>query len=877
MSSLKHRAWAGVLALVCLMTGLITVFTIPAMNGQAFAATGPDLTITSISWSPEAPSIRDTVTFTTTIKNQGDSPAPQSRIDFYIDDSLIGSAFLDTIASGGIATNTCTWRASAGNHIIKAIIDNNEKICAFSVLAPDLIIESITWSPQIVSLGDTVTFAIKVKNRGNKIAGNGWVEFFIDNASRGQQEYNRLEPGESTIITYNWITQAGNHTVNAAADVLNQSIESDETNNNLSVIFSTAPPDLIIDSILWSPANRVDTDDVTMHVMVKNKGTGTAPPSWLGFYVNGALQSTVYIDSLNAGATDTKTYTLTAGPEEQILTAVIDPNNLIYESDKSNNTKSVTMPAVAPPDLLIQSITWTPAQPTTNSWITYTITVKNAGGRTVDACYLDFYAAYTYKINRQLGPITPGSTASVDIVCLTSTVPINVRAIIDPDNLVAESDETNNEAEASLTPVPPTSTFDFYLTSLTCSPQKPVAGQEVIITAKIKNNGSQQAPESCLAYYVDGIMIQSVFIKKLPARNTLTNNITWIATPGKHTIRAVADYNDAYLEINESNNAKEIVVTTLSPDLAIKSITWSPEVPAKGDALTITFTITNNGTYKSNGCYVNYYVDGSYIGNHYIEEILPGGTVTRTLPWTLTNDFQTFKIIIDEENSVVESDKSNNEKVAVIPTPDLLIESITYSPAEFTENTTVTLTITVGNTGVTPAQSPYLDCYINNVFQTRLPIVSISAGTSAEVLFDWTALPGKNELKVIVDGADNIVEVNETNNDKSITLQTIVPAIEPTAPPEEPVEETTDNSTANETQVSTPMILDTDELPPAQDIKLSSNIPVNSSNDISELSSDNLSIWQNILGNRWLIIGVGVAGLATISVLLVLRKRSQAY
>ena len=239
----------------------------------------------------------------------------------------------------------------------------------------------------------------------------------------------------------------------------------------------------------------------------------------------------------------------------------------------------------------------------------------------------------------------------------------------------------------------------------------------------------------------------------------------------------------------------------------------------------------------------------------------------------MTNDVHTFRIIIDEENSVVESNESNNEKEAVIPAPDLIIESITCSPTEFTANCTVTFKIIVRNIGLTTAELPYLDCYINNVLQIRLPIVTLSSTTSAEALFHWTSLPGANVFKVIVDGEDYIVEVNENNNEESITLQTTAPVVEIPPQTEETVEETTENVTENKTLEISPMILDTIDLPPTQD----ANIPVNSSDSISESSGNDLPFWQNIFGNKWIIIGVGVLGVAAISVLLVFRKRSQAY
>ncbi|MBN1692075.1 MAG: hypothetical protein JW845_00790, partial [Dehalococcoidales bacterium] len=69
MSSFKHRAWPGVLALVCILTCLFAFAPMPVMSGQALADTGPDLTIDYISWMPEVPSVHDTITFTAAVSN----------------------------------------------------------------------------------------------------------------------------------------------------------------------------------------------------------------------------------------------------------------------------------------------------------------------------------------------------------------------------------------------------------------------------------------------------------------------------------------------------------------------------------------------------------------------------------------------------------------------------------------------------------------------------------------------------------------------------------------------------------------------------------------------------------------------------------------
>jgi subtilase family serine protease len=882
MSFFKHRAWSGVLALVCILTGLSTIAPIPVLNGQAFADTGPDLVIDSISWTPEVPALRDTITFTVTVSNLGDSAAPPADMDYYIDDCLIDTVSFDAIPAGGTSVKQFTWQALAGDHTIKAIIDsadavaetnedNNIKNYVFPVIAADLIIESITWSPQVASLSETVTFSVEVKNQGNQASTYTHVEFFVDDSTRGQRDCGQLEPGESKTFTYPWIAQVGQHTLKATADVYNQSPESDETNNDLSLDYYTAAPDLIITSIKWSPVEHTDTENVTIHITVKNVGAGIAQTSRLDFYADGIGVDQIYFQTLYPGYYDTKTISWFPGVAQHTLSAVIDASNWIYESNDSNNTYSVIMPAVSPPDLVIDDITWTPDPATVNSWMTYTITVRNAGGRTVSVCYLDFYISPSYRYNRKLGPILPGGTATATINFFTSDAPFKVRAIVDPGNLVAESDETNNELEILTTLTEPT-TVDFLISNLTYTPKKPAIGEEITITTRLKNNSTVKAELSHLAYLVDGEIIEIIPIRNMNAKNTLTNTITWVATPGTHTIQVIADYNDAYYETNEDNNTKEITISVLSPDLAVQSVTWSPESPAIGDSLAITFTIVNQGTYKSSGCYIDYYVDGVWTGDHYIGEIEPGDTVTRTLPWTLTNEFHSFRIIVDKDNDVMEDDESNNEKTAVIPAPDLLIESITCSPDNFTENDTVTFIITVVNAGATPSEASYLDCYINEVLQASLPVNSIPAGSSAEVIFEWTALSGYNTFKVSIDGSDDIVEVNETNNVKSIGLETPVQTdIE--VPPEAPAGDTTDNATSNETQEVIPGILDDDTLPPAGENEAAP--PVNNLDELTELFAEEMPLWQDILGSQWLVIGVAVVGVAAISVLLVMRKRSR--
>jgi hypothetical protein len=92
-------------------------------------------------------------------------------------------------------------------------------------------------------------------------------------------------------------------------------------------------------------------------------------------------------------------------------------------------------------------------------------------------------------------------------------------------------------------------------------------------------------------------------------------------------------------------------------------------------------------------------------------------------------------------------------------------------------------------------------------------------------------------------------------------------------PPETPAGDTTDNATSNETQEVIPGILDDDTLPPAGENEAAP--PVNNLDELTELFAEEMPLWQDILGSQWLVIGVAVVGVAAISVLLVMRKRSR--
>ena len=880
MSIYKLRVWPGALVILCLLAGLSAPAVIPGDN-KAFAQSTdePDLIIESISLSPEAPVIGDMVTFTMTIRNQGESQADSSLITYYINDIFLETDYVNQIGANTTITNTINWQAQAGSHTIKAVIDyddriteanetNNEKIYAFSVFAADLAIDEIIWTPENPSTGDTVTFTVTVTNRGNYRAAAFYVNLYIDGNPRIKQLVMPMVPGYSANVTYTWAALSGSHAVGAVADVLNQIDESNETNNYKMVNYATATPDLVIDPITWLPEARTESGNVTFTVTVRNQGSGTAANSLLAYYIDDVYQDIVNIGRLNPGATTTKTFSQVIGGAAHTFKAVADATDTLTETDDTNNTASVTLPALTP-DLIIQSISWSPTTPLIAHNVIFTVTIKNQGVRQSANADLNFYVENNFPFQYRLSGISAGATATANFSWVTQSSSITIRAVVDEDNYINESNESNNTMSKTVAFATSSPTADLIIESITCTPENPSVDDTVTITAAIKNNGSGKASPSHVAYYIDDTLLNAVYVNSIEAGYTVTNTTIWPATAGTHTIRATADHNNSVSETNESNNEISAVISIPAPDLTIQSITWSPLVPTTGDDITFTLTIKNNGDLKASGSFVNYYIDNVYLGNHNIENIEPGATIIRTFTWKAQSESHTFAAIVDKSNGIVESDESNNEKTVVIPAPDLTIEGVTWSPVEPSESSTVTFMITVRNLGGSPANSPYLSCYIDDILQASLLINSIAAGSSAAVIFNWTAQSGEHVFKVIADGNDFITETDESNNEKVIDLSApgapmeAIPAPEPAAEAEPVVT----------TQINEPVESDTSAIETVEDL------PTDNTTDEEDIAAnigdDSSSGWQDILMNKFIIFGAAGLGLAVIVVLLLLRRRSQ--
>ncbi|MQY81038.1 MAG: hypothetical protein GH158_02190, partial [Dehalococcoidia bacterium] len=365
---LKRILTVTIFLVAILAFGCPLFYPVNYANTVVRAESGPDLTVQMITSSPETPTFGDDVTFTATISNQGTAASGQCYVAYYIDDEYIDDEYVPPIDAGSSTEFTFIWAAEAGIHDITVVVDykeqvnesdegNNEKTYTLSTLGADLIIDSITWSPSDPNVGSTVIFNVTIRNRGAVVANSNRVDFYIDGISRGYKDVERIDPGGTLTKTFSWFAKAGEHDIKAIVDKNNSVPETDEDNNEMTVLFSALLPDLIIDDISWSPTEPSLSDNVSFTVTVTNQGSGVSGNSTINFYVDDTYLDTERTSKLEAGASENVTFSWIVVVGTHDIKATVTPHAVVTESDETNNEKIVTFsPSLA--DLIVQNITW---------------------------------------------------------------------------------------------------------------------------------------------------------------------------------------------------------------------------------------------------------------------------------------------------------------------------------------------------------------------------------------------------------------------------------------------------------------------------------------------------------------------------------------
>ena len=490
---------------------------------------------------------------------------------------------------------------------------DNSRVEYFNVNKPDLIVTDIIWDPDSVVVGNDVQFSVKVKNQGTSrtlfgfplqfIAGYGSASPWIQSV-----DVPALDPNQESgpiPVTLKWhAASAGSYVIKAHADWNGHYgiiPETDENNNiRQETLTVSGLPDLKVEDISWNRTNITVGDEIELTVKVTNIGAGKSEPetdlkfgiarSWMP---NPPLMDMLYADAipvLDPGASVTITIEdkWTAGESGQMAVQAVAnwPNTpaqaKVKESDYTNNSRVEYFEVDELPkaDLVVTDISWIPATILEGDKVTFKIEIKNQGQADAQVNHLLIYVDDGSPTPWDQSVNVPRLTANGGSATIAITTPwpaavkgdYLVRARVDSNDEVLESNEENNTRDENLTVYPAP---DLIVEDIIWAPSSIKQDDQVTFQVKVKNIGEGEARENKLYIklytepnrkYGNGIAFESTVDVPVLGGNGGSAIISipnkWSAFPALHNrsfhyrISAHVNFLNTIAESNKDNNTR---------------------------------------------------------------------------------------------------------------------------------------------------------------------------------------------------------------------------------------------------------------------------------------------------------------------------------
>jgi M6 family metalloprotease-like protein len=464
-----------------------------------------DFVVQSITLNPVSPTTGKTFTASVVVKNQGTASGNGGNLDIWVDNAEAKSCgatgnwrqSVGTLTAGGskTASKTLTFTGlaggSAGSKTFRVFVDsgcsaeetnetNNHLTKEYTVLGPDLVVQSITLNPSTPSAGGTFTASVVVKNQGRVSGSGGNLDVWVNqdtkqNCLSNGDKYasiGTLGAGASKTVTISGLSagSAGTKTFRAFADSDCATEEPNEADNQLTKTYTVAEsskPEFTVTSITLNPESPVAGSTFSASMTVNNKGLASGDAGRLTIWINQSSSQScgangdkyTNVGTLAAGANKTITFTgLSAGTQGgKTFRAFADSQCNTAEVEEGNNqtTKTYTVVETAKPDFIVQSITFNPSTPTAGGTFTASVVVKNQGAGSGNGGDLDIWlnraeaqsCGATGNWRKSVGTLAVGASKTLTFTGLAggSSGAKTFRAFVDSQCITAEGDEENNQ------------------------------------------------------------------------------------------------------------------------------------------------------------------------------------------------------------------------------------------------------------------------------------------------------------------------------------------------------------------------------------------------------------------------------------------------
>ena len=568
------------------------------------------------------------------------------------------------------------------------------------------------------------------------------------------------------------------------ADRDNDQVEVNEANNVLPRAILLEGSDLVVSELAWDLAEIADGQVVTFSAKVENTGSVDAIGNFrVRWELDGQEIGLPWVyGGVAAGQHVWVHQTWTAVPGAHAVRAVADYTGAISEADETNNERSVDLPVVPGPNLIVTDVSWVPQSGAVDGQtVTLAASVQNVGtGDTARDFAVRFEVDGAYVGRRTVHGLAVGDPVAVELSWTAGPGSHTITALVDEYNAVTELSEADNERSEGTLDVPAP---DIEVLSVTPAPTPLIDGGAVTLSVVVRNNGAPTVRDVVVRFEVDGAYVgRRSVLSGLDTGQTGQVSLTWPAVPGIHSVRVLADEYDAIAEPNEADNELiQPLPEVFAADLQVTDVQASPAEPFDGQAVTLTATVANAAPAAETlrDFVVRFEVDGQYVGQQTVWGGLePGETAQVSVGWTAGAGSHTVTAVVDAYGAVTEADENNNTRDAAVnvPAPDLRAVSVTWTPETgLRESEPVTFSATVRNEGDPTTRAFVVRFDVDGAEIGRQTVAGgLAAGGQVVLTQAWTATPGEHTVTVVVDATAAVTESDEDNNEAAGALPVVL-------------------------------------------------------------------------------------------------------
>ena len=755
----------------------------------------PDKTVDN-----ENPNFGDNLTYTVTVKNEGNGNAT----DVIIVDTLgKGLEYVSSTGNYDNKTNTIAWKVNLASGETKTFtvvakivgytdvtnkVTVGNKTAAVNVYIPE-IIPAKDVNNTTPNFGDKVEYTVTVNNNANKDAKQVVI---VDTLGKGLKFINASHNGkyDESTRTITWIIDldAGE----SAVFSVNAVVEAYGNINNTVVVGNkSATKNITVPEI--TPIKKVENtvpnfgEEITYFVSVFNSAVVDAKNVVVVDHLDKGLK---YVGSSNNGVYDAATHTVTwivdidaDSSLDLTVTAVAEAygvlTNIVSVGDKSDSV-DVTVPEIIPGKSVDVE------NPNFNDEITYTVTVTNNGVVDAKQVVVRDVLGEGLKFVKATGEYTFDEATNtvtwiVDLAKGESQT-FYVTAVAEAYGVLSNNVFVGDKTASAVVTVPE------IIPGKSVDVENPNFGDTVTYTVTVTNNGVVDAKQVVVVDHLDK-GLKYVSSSHNGVYDEVAHTVTWVVdiAAGSSldlTVTAVAD------EYGVLTNDVTVGDKTASVDVTVPEIIPTKDVnntaPNFGDKVEYTITLSNNGVVDAKQVVV---VDTLDEGLTFVSASDNGvwNPFKRTVTWTVDlakGESKVFTVIATVSaygnipNTVSVGDKSSSVNIAVpeiIPGKTVDVENPNFGD-------TVTYTVVVTNNGVVDAKQ----VVVRDILDKGLKFVK----ATGEYTFDedsrtvtWIIDLAKGESQTFyvtaVAEAYGVLTNDVTVGDKTASADVVVPEINP--------------------------------------------------------------------------------------------------